>query len=313
MHNRTIISTTVGPYEIRETDRILVHEHIFNRYPYWLQDRMEENVLRELDQVHKQGINLICDLTAYTKPYNYYKIIEKSPVKIVSCLGFYTSRYVPAQQKNQDADALIRSYSRIIENGMGTRKIKPGILKIAAQSYQLSSLEKKLFNVVAFLSSEYNIPIALHAPKGTYNHICSLITAGAKPGNIFAAHIEAGIASQNEYEKRLIEACDILTLGSFIQLADFGCSLSSKKCAAGISFVSNLINRGYLSQILLSADSCWRFKKSEFVVKDYNLGNGKHYTYTKEFILPLLQEIYKSLDLEQVLLCDNPKRFFTQR
>lgn len=258
---RSKINTTVGLYEIGEDDRILIHEHVFNRYPYWLQDQMEENVLRELNQVHKQGINLICDLTAYTKPYNYYKIIDNSPVKIVSCLGFYTPRYVPAQQKNQNADALIRSYSKTIENGMGTKRIRPGILKIAAQSYQLSSLEKKLFYVIACLSAEYNIPIALHAPKGTYDHVCSLIDAGARPENIFAAHIEAGITSQSEYEKRLFEATNILSLGSYIQLADFGCSLSSKKCAAGISFISELINRGYLSQLLLSADSCWRFKK----------------------------------------------------
>lgn len=73
------------------------------------------------------------------------------------------------------------------------------------------------------------MPIALHAPKGTYSHVCSLISAGAKPNRIFAAHIETGIASGDEYKKRMSEAVNILALGSYIQLADFGCTMASKK------------------------------------------------------------------------------------
>ena len=271
---------------------------------------MEEYLLSELQKIHKQGITVICDLTAYTKPYNYYKIIEKSPVKIVSCLGFYTSRYISAQQKKQDTSTLVQSYRKVIENGIGSKKIKPGILKIAAQSYELSPLEKKCFSVVAQLSTEYNMRIALHAPKGTYGHVCSLISAGAKPDRIFAAHIETGITSRDEYKKRMSEAVNILALGSYIQLADFGCTMASKKGAAGVSFVSEIINRGYLNQLLISADSCWRWKNSEFVVKEYNHGKGKHYTYTIEYILPLLENVGNFMDLEQVLLCDNPKQFF---
>lgn len=85
-----------------------------------------------------------------------------------------------------------------------------------------------------------------------------------------------------------------------------------KKGAAEASFVFEIINRGYLSQLLLSADSCWRCKNSEFVVKEYNYGNGKHYTYTVEHILPLLGKAGDFIDLEQVLLCDNPRHFFIQ-
>lgn len=312
MNSKAILQTTIGMHEVSERDRVLVHEHVFNRYPFWQQSKMEEYVLNELQKAHKQGITVICDLTAYTKPYNYYKIIENSPIKIVSCLGFYTSRYISAQQKKQDVDTLFQSYRKAIENGIGSKKIKPGILKVAAQSYELSPLEKKFFSVVAQLSTEYNLPIALHAPKGTYSHVCSLISAGAKPNRIFAAHIETGIASEDEYKKRMSEAVDILALGSYIQIADFGCTMASKKGAAGVSFVSEIINRGYLSQLLLSADSCWRWKNNEFVVKEYNYGKGKHYTYTIEHILPLLGKVGDFIDLEQVLLCDNPRHFFAQ-
>lgn len=310
MNNATLIQTTAGLVEIRDSDRILVHEHVFNRYPYWHQSQMEEYVLRELVKASEQGISVICDLTAYTKPYNYYRIIEESPVSIVSCLGFYTQRYIPSEFKHKSADELIRLYSKIIEKGIGSKKIKPGILKVAAQSSELSSLESVFFRVVSKLSVEYNLPIAVHAPKGTYGHVCTLISEGAKPEKIFAAHIESSITKEAEFNLRLQEAMDILRLGSYVQLADFGCTPSSKKCIKGLAFAEEIILSGYLGQLLLSGDSSWRWKDKEFVVKEFNHGDGKHYTYAKEFILDMLQRKMPQYDFEYILLNQNPQKLF---
>ena len=310
MNNTTFIQTTVGLSEIKDSDKILIHEHIFNRFPYWHQSQVEECVLRELKKTFEQGISIICDLTAYTKPYNYYRIIEESPVSIVSCLGFYTPRHVSSELKHKSADALIRSYSKIIEKGIGSKKIKPGILKVAAQSSELNSLESVFFHVVGQLSIEYNLPIAVHAPKGAYNHVQSLISAGVNPEKILVAHIESSITKEEEFEKRLQEATEILKLGSYIQLADFGCTPSSKKCIKGLSFAEEIIRSGYLEQLLLSGDSTWRWKNNEFVVKEFNHGNGKHYTYTQDFTLPMLKKIVPQFDLEHILLHSNPKKLF---
>ena len=305
------IQTAGGIHLLGDTDRVLMHEHIFNRYPYSRQREMEEFVLRELNAAHKQGITVICDLTAYTKPYNYYNVIENSPVKIVSCVGFYTSRYIPEQVKRQGHDSLIRTYGRMIEKGVGSRRIKPGILKIAAQSHILSPLEKKLFSVVAHLSREYGLPIALHAPKGTLSHVCSLISEGANPNKIFAAHIESGITIESEFEKRITEAAQIMKLGSYIQLSDFGCTVSSVKREAGLRFIEELIRNGYLSHLLLSGDSCWRWKNDKFVVKEYNHCNGKHYTYTIDSTISMIKEKLCFADIDSVLLLENPGHLFS--
>lgn len=304
------IQTTTGLYKLSENDRILVHEHVFNRYPFWKQEIMEEEVLKELNAIHDEGITVICDLTAYTKPYNYYKVIENSPVKILSCAGFYTPRYVSNQLKKQDVDTLAQSIRKTIIQGSGKKEIKPGILKVAAESYQLSYVEKKFFSVIAMLSDEFDLPVALHAPKGTYDHAYELISLGIKPNRLFVAHIENGITSETEFEKRIQEALKIMGLGAFVQLADFGCTRTSKKRKAALSFASKLIDRGYIEQLLLSADSCWRFKEGQFVVKESNLGDGKHYTYTKNFIIPLLQQLYHSRDIEQIILSDNARKLF---
>lgn len=300
------IQTTTGEYIINDADRILVHEHVFNRYPYRDQIKMEEFVVGELNDLKRRGISVICDLTAYTKPYNYYKIIEQSPVKIVSCLGFYTPRYVPSQYRRASEEKLIQTYTRYIEKGIGTRNIRPGILKVAASGSALSDEEEKYFYVISVLSSKYGLPIALHAPQGALEHVRTLINFGATPSKIMVAHIETGISKRLIYDSSLFDALEILQMGAYIQLADFGTNPNSTKSKVAVSFFNDLYQEGYKRQLLLSGDSCWRKKSNQFVVKEYNHGNGKHYTYTTDFIMPL---VVNRCEDERLILNENPRRF----
>lgn len=312
MENRNVmIQTAKGVYNFTDEDRILVHEHVFNRFPYWHRIEMEDFVIRELKRIYEKGISVICDLTAYTKPYNYYRIIEESPVNIVTCLGFYTPRYVLAQYKNASAEQTIRSYSRIIEKGIGGKKIKPGILKIAAQKDELNELERKLFFIIARLNKEYGLPIALHAPQNAFSHLNTLLEFGADPRKIFVAHIETSVSNEVEFTSRLSDAKKIIALGSYVQLADFGTSIQSKKCKAATKFMCELINAGGLRHLLLSGDSSWRWKRDRFVVKEFNHGKGKHYTYTYDFTLDLLHQIGIDKSIDHVLLNLNPSELFS--
>lgn len=310
MNRGNIIQTTRGAHQISRTDRILVHEHVFNRYPFHKQEEMERFVIDELTAAYKCGITVACDLTAYTQPYNYYRIIAESPVEIVSCLGFYTPKYVPTQYSKADALAIIKQFSKKIENGVGTKKIKPGILKIAANRDSLSEQEIKQFRIIATISKEYNLPIALHAPHNAYEHVCRLLDYGAAPGKVFVAHLESGISNPDEFAKKINTAHRIIKLGSYIQLADFGCVSNSPKCELCVSFACELMSSGLIDHLLLSGDSSWRWKSAQFVVKEFNHGNGKHYTYTMDYSLPILQSRYSKLDLEQLFLLNNPSRLW---
>jgi len=310
MNKGNTIQTTRGVHQISHIDRILVHEHIFNRYPFRKQAEMEHYVIDELTAAFKRGITVVCDLTAYTQPYNYYRIIEESPVKIVSCLGFYTPKYVPAQYSRTDILEIIKQFSKKIENGVGAKKIKPGILKIAANRDSLSEQEKKQFKIIATISKEYNLPIALHAPHNAYEHVCRLLDYGAVPGKVFVAHLENGVSKPDEFAKRITTAQRIISLGSYIQLADFGCVNNSRKCESCISFACELMSSGLIDHLLLSGDSSWRWKSTQFVVKEFNHGQGKHYTYTMDYSLPILKSCYSKQDLEQLLLLSNPSRLW---
>lgn len=303
------IQTAQGTRIINNNDKILIHEHIFNRYPYWRQKQMESFLLKELIDLHKLGVSMVFDLTPYTKVYNYYNVIDESPVTIASCIGFYTPRYVPADLRNSSTSTLVSLLSNRIEKGVGRRRIKPSILKVAAQKDELSDIEEKFFRVVSILSDLYHMPIALHAPKESLSHVRRLVDMGANPRLIMVAHIENGISKDEEYEKRIKEAKEIMNMGAYIQLADFGSSLRSAKCNRALSFIQNLILEGYLPQLLVSGDSNWRWKNNQFRVKDYHLNGGKHYSYTCNFTLPLLQKQNATIDIERILLTENPLKF----
>lgn len=303
-----IIQTTKGQHCISINDRILIHEHIFNRFPYWHKKEMDIFVVNELEALASRGITLVFDLTPYTRIYDYYNIIDASPISLACCLGFYTPRYISAEVRHQSTQSLISKYSKSIENGIGSRHIKPAVLKVAAQNETLSAQEQRFFQVISFLSREYKLPIALHAPKGTLAHVNELIEFGANPAQIMAAHIENGIGNPYEFDKRSRDAIEIMKLGAFVQLSDFGSSATSGKTKNSISFVNHLIQEGYVKNLLVSGDSCWRWKDNQYKVKDYHIQGGKHYTYTTDFILPELERTIGG-NISEVMLRNNPMRF----
>ena len=81
-------------YIVTDNSKILVHEHVFNLYHYSNRNLSIEYTLSLLENLASKGYDIIVDLTPYSKVWNYYEIIEKSPVNIISCVGFFTGKYL---------------------------------------------------------------------------------------------------------------------------------------------------------------------------------------------------------------------------
>lgn len=303
------VCTARGYIESEAIRKVLIHEHVFNRYPYYYRNKSNEFTLRQLIAVSKKGVNLIVDLTAYTKPYNYYPVIDESPIEIVTCLGFYTNSYIPKSYQALSADKLYSIYKRYIEVGVGERKIKPGILKVAAPNTTTSHFDDKYFTVVAKLSREYDLPIALHAPKDSIVYAQKLLEMGVRPSKLMVAHMESGILSDDIFEKRVNEALALAQEGVYVQVADFGNKTSSKRCEMTVGFVNALIRDGYINKILVSSDSNWRWKSGEIVLRDATkVFSGKSFCYALDHSMRQLT-LSIGKDMEEVFLHDNALQF----
>lgn len=308
-NSNTVLSTAKGTIDASEIKGILIHEHVFNKFPFRLRDTAESFAVAELANAYANGINVIVDLTPYTNPYDYYRVIDESPVNIATCVGFYTTGYMSPKIRRMTEDELVRSLSKKIENGVGTRKMKPVILKIAVQKDCINDTEQKFMRAVGRLSTMYNLPVALHAPFSTYGHSIHLMECGVAPSKLMIAHIENGISKEEELLARTKHAIDLAALGCYIQLSDFGSGPTTQKCKKALSLFDELINAGFINSILISSDSNWRWKNAKPVLRNSSqYSAGRRFTYALSHTMPLLN-IRTEKAARDIFLYRNPLKF----
>lgn len=108
---------------------ILIHEHVFNLFPFRKKNKNYVYAIEKLHQAEEKGIEVIVDLTPYSKIYNYYDLIDSTNLKIVSCTGFYTGKYILPKYKNCSESFLVDKMIKDIKFGVGKRKLKASIIK----------------------------------------------------------------------------------------------------------------------------------------------------------------------------------------
>ncbi|CAK7046705.1 hypothetical protein [uncultured Tissierella sp.] len=291
---------------IKSKGYILVHEHLFNLYPYSKTEENTKYALKLLDKVSKYNIDYIVDLTPYASLNKYLDIIDNSPVEIICCIGFYCGRQVKASDKRKTVEELYQSLRNKYIKGISNRKIKPGIIKIATNSRnQLKDYECRFINAAIKLSNEFNLPIAFHCPNNTYDHFCELLKMGVNPRLLMICHYEKQYNKLSS-EQFISEALTIANSGSFLQINDFGTVPKSKKTKAIMKFVESLIIEGYTKNILLSSDCNWKWKNGSPCLNQGNLNLG--YNYLFEYTIPLLQSIGISARDITNILENNPRR-----
>ncbi len=308
-----LVNTHTGKLPTSSMGITLVHEHIFNRYPSAKKDDAQEFAISQLDALQQHNVKTIIDLTPYTTPGIYEKVLEKKDINIICCIGFYLNKYVPSAYRVASLQELVSRLSKQIEEGRGRTGIRPGILKVAGQHSSMTTLEQKFFTTVGILQQEHHIPIATHSPKGALSHLDCLLQAGANPEHIFFSHLDKGIANTLDFDSRMDEVFQIMDRGAYILLCEFGSGAQGigKNYNNTIRMIEKIRNAGYINHVLLSADSSWRWKRGKIHLKGAQWGGiPRTYEYVFRWIVPVIKSIGFTEQEIRTILVDNPKRLF---
>lgn len=304
------INTVKGIIESDNLGITLVHEHVFNNYPFYKEHENTEFALQQINLLKPYNVNTIIDLTPYAKLDAYQNLIDSCNINIICAVGFYLDKLVPKSYKTASVSELVDKLSKKIEIGIGKNKYKPGIIKIAANSAALTSNQMKYFEVACILHQKYNIPIATHSPNGGLKHLNILLQMGAKPEHLYLSHLENSINIKN-FEIQIQEIKTVLDKKANIVLSNFGTNNKGQRYKATIRLAKYLKQHNYLSQTLISADCNWQWKSNILKLKDCQFaGAEKNYAYVFEFIIPALKnESYTDDNINQMLVI-NPKKIF---
>ena len=308
------VQTHVGPIPCTQLGITLVHEHIFNRFPFYRRREMEEFTLTELQRIRERGVDTIIDLTPYTSLAQYGSILQRSPVRIVCCTGFYTSRYVPRALASLSFSALLERLERDITNGRNRTAVRAGILKIAAQGEELTPLESKFFEVVAAIQRRRHLPIATHSPKGAYSHVSALMRAGADPAGIFVSHMDRGLGTSSRvYRERVDEIERVLGLGVYVLFTEFGTGAGATKSAsAAAKAVFELSSKGHNSKLLISSDSAVYWRRNQLRLRGYQWGGiPRTWEYVFNRVIPSLESAGLTSAEIKTMTKANPARLFS--
>lgn len=242
---------------------VLPHEHIFCDFTPITGDLdhllNDKNVaLREISFFEQIGGSIIVDITPPDlgrKPVFLFEIAKNTKLKIIMSTGWYRKAFYPKEidvcNTKKLAQEMIHELTFGIEIIDG-ESIKAGIIgEIGVDRDVVSAQEERVLRAAAIASIETGAPISTHSsmyPVGLKQ--LEILQEYSLPANkIIIGHADTYL--DLDYHLQILDA------GCYIQFDTIGRSHMNSD-EDRIASVMHLIELGYVNQILLSTDRCFR-------------------------------------------------------
>jgi phosphotriesterase-related protein len=309
-----LIPTLKGLIPAGQLGRVQIHEHVFCRMRSTCKDDVALFLKGQMDELVQRGISTIVDVTTYVNPDQFYEALRGTGINIVCCAGYYLPRRVPAAYHHYDEDKLLKFLQNKISNGIGKYKIRPFMLKCAANGEEFSELEERFIRVVARAQRENGLPIQVHAFRGGQKQLRILLEEGVDPSKIILCHLEMALRNTTILQQRIDDIQRVVETGASILVADYPVSNHTYRRHL-IQLITTLIRKGYLNQIFLSVDSYWQYRTSGMRVRGMlaTKPSARTYSYLCDVVIPGLRQ--RGITDQQIdaMLIDNPRRIMTGR
>ena len=264
-------------------------------------DPLPGNMGRRLDLVAemsaRSGMNIICATGLFAERYGA-TIYWKGKFDYLRAIGQEDSyvRYL--------ADVFVNE----IENGVGSDKIRCGIIKVASTT-AITEYEMATLKAAALAAVETDTPVTTHSDDGLLGEEQQrvLLSLGVSARKIIIGH--SCNTTEHRYHRCVVDN------GSFIAFDRFGYTVAQSDDNRIHSMLS-LIDSGGLDHVLVSNDGVCNLRDTmqppawrEFYAQQERDGwNSLHF---HDKILPELRRRGLSEDILDTILVTNPRRVFT--
>ena len=307
--------SVLGPVPAADLGTTAIHEHLFiDTSSYWIRQFgrpkpeavLDDEALAVTELAHftAAGGHTMVDITPIgigRNPEACRRVAQATGLNIVAATGYYTHFFHPPELYDQTIDQIAAGMLAEIRDGIGATGIRPGILKVAT-FLEIAPTEEKALRAAARTQQSSGYPIYTHTSRCTMalEQIAIFREEGADLSRIVIGHL-------NALERPLDHLKPIAATGVGLGFDVIG--KAGLEPVSGVVWSSDeykaercaeLVRLGHVGQIVLSADTCWKYELRAY--------GGPGYDHVLRNFLPLLRE--RGLDEQAIhtMLVENPAR-----
>ncbi len=322
--NSTMINTVTGRITPDQLGPTLMHEHLMIGSVGWEADTIRPGLSRKeifplcvdkIQQMQARGIKTMVDPCPNDMGRDVAfmaEVAEKTGFQIICATGLYHEHEGGAPYWRLRAtlgggvEEIAELFIKELTEGIGDTGIKAGIIKVATGVGEITQYEINILQAAAMAAKATDAPITTHTTEGQLGDQQQAILKeqGVAEHRIIIGH-SCG-STDHDYHMRIVSE------GSYIGFDRIGVSalVPDEERVRGIMA---LIDKGKTAQIIVSHDSVWCWRGGQVPSPEIKahmdaMFNPCHF---HDDIIPMLKSMGANDRQIEMLLVDNPRRFFS--
>lgn len=283
-------------------------------HPYASVDNMqlldEQEAINEAMLFKQAGGNTIVDLTGRgigRDPKALARISRATGLNLIMGAGYHAAPSHPPDVALKSEEEITEEIVRDITTGVGDTGICAGIIGEIGGSWPLLDVERKVMRAAARAQQRTGASLNIHPGRKEecpLEIVEVLDDAGADISRVIMSHIDARIRSHKERCKLLKTGCyieyDLWGWEGHFPLYFTGDLLDLPNDTQRVYDLLQLIDEGYLNQILISHDICTKSRRVCY--------GGWGYAHISNYVVPMM--LKRGMTNEQIntIMVENPKR-----
>lgn len=322
------VETLRGPVDVNDLGPTLMHEHVFVLNPehvqnygegaWWDEEQEVATAIEKLNSLAAKGIKTIADPTVFGLGRyipRLQMIASAVDLNIIVATGVYTYGDLPFAYRSRGPgtvfdmpEPMVADFTRDLTEGIGATGVKAAFLKCAVEYADMAPGVERVLRAAAQTQVETGAPLTVHtnSHERTGDVVVPILQeVGVDMTKVVIGH--AGDSDDLDYLKRLADT------GAVLGMDRFGIDAYATTDVRVDTIVA-LAERGYADRMVLSHDaSCfidW-FVPDPNGMRDLVLPNW-HYEHISNDVLPMLLERGVTQAQIDLMLVENPRRYFTR-
>lgn len=270
----------------------------------------EQEAIDEAMLFKKAGGNTIVDVTSIgvgRDPKALARISRAIGLNVIMGAGYYTAPSQSPEMSSKTEEEITEEIVRDITIGVGDSGICAGIIGEIGGSWPLQDNERKVMRAAAYAQQLTGASINIHPGRKTeapLEIVEILDDAGADLSRVIMSHIDARI---RDHSRR----CELAKTGCFIEYDLWGWEghfpsywtadlLDLPNDTQRVYEIRQLIDEGYLNQILISHDICVKSRRVCY--------GGWGYAHISNYVVPMMLKRGLTQAQINIIMVENPKR-----